>query len=96
MHLSASWQITADYRCSTCALLPWHALPGPATSTSRASMQGSQLIRVDVDLENGGALSLNPDFLVDFGAEPEGPALAHETRYPGGARCTGARLRGSA
>lgn len=49
-------------------------------------MQGSQLIRVDVDLENGGALSLNPDFLVDFGAEPEGPALAHETRYPGGAR----------
>lgn len=24
--------------------------------------------------------TLNPDFYVDFGAEPDGPVLAHETR----------------
>lgn len=45
--------------------------------------KGSQLFLVDVDVERGG-LSLNPNFIVDFGALPEGPALAHETRYPGG------------
>eukprot|EP00897_Mesotaenium_endlicherianum_P005601 jgi/Mesen1/5069/ME000252S04188 len=45
--------------------------------------KGSQLFLVDVDTDKGG-LSLNPDFLVDFGALPDGPALAHETRYPGG------------
>ena len=44
--------------------------------------KGSQLLRVDVGA--GGQLALNPDFLVDFGAEPGGPALAHECRYPGG------------
>ena len=37
-----------------------------------------------MDTEGGGGLSLNPDFFVDFGEEPGGPALAHETRYPGG------------
>ncbi|KAI3436518.1 hypothetical protein D9Q98_005935 [Chlorella vulgaris] len=46
--------------------------------------KGSQMLLVDVDLDNGGKMSLNTSFLVDFGAEPEGPALAHETRYPGG------------
>lgn len=30
------------------------------------------------------ALSLGSDFVVDFGAEPGGPVLAHECRYPGG------------
>lgn len=38
---------------------------------------------IDVDTENGG-LTLNKDFLVDFGKEPGGPVLAHEIRYPGG------------
>lgn len=38
---------------------------------------------LDVDTEKGG-LSLNQKFHVDFGAEPEGPALAHQVRYPGG------------
>jgi outer membrane receptor for Fe3+-dicitrate len=52
-------------------------------------VQGSQLVRVDVDLDNGGKLSLNQDFLVDFGAEPDGPVLAHETRYPGERRSAG-------
>ena len=41
------------------------------------------LLQIDVDGENGG-LALNENFMVDFGAEPEGPVLAHEIRYPGG------------
>lgn len=45
--------------------------------------KGSYLLRINVDTENGG-LSLDPDFFVDFGAEPDGPVLAHEVRYPGG------------
>ena len=40
---------------------------------------GSQLLRVDVDIVNGG-LTLDEDFLVDFGGEPGGPVLAHEVR----------------
>ena len=44
---------------------------------------GSYLLQVDCDTEKGG-LSLNENFLVDFGKEPEGPARAHEMRYPGG------------
>ncbi|XP_045103873.1 selenium-binding protein 2-like isoform X6 [Portunus trituberculatus] len=45
--------------------------------------KGSVMLQIDVDTVNGG-LALNPNFLVDFGKEPEGPALAHEIRYPGG------------
>eukprot|EP00879_Flechtneria_rotunda_P003852 GHRR01004092.1.p1 GENE.GHRR01004092.1~~GHRR01004092.1.p1 ORF type:complete len:424 (+),score=154.35 GHRR01004092.1:332-1603(+) len=45
--------------------------------------KGSQLVLVNVDMDNG-KLSLNQDFMVDFGAEPDGPVLAHECRYPGG------------
>lgn len=44
---------------------------------------GSYLLQLDCDTERGG-LSLNEDFLVDFGAEPSGPARAHEIRFPGG------------
>ena len=44
---------------------------------------GSFLLRVDVDTEKGG-LTLNEEFAVNFGDEPDGPALAHEIRYPGG------------
>ncbi|XP_066465088.1 methanethiol oxidase-like [Eleutherodactylus coqui] len=44
---------------------------------------GSVMLQIDVDTHNGG-LKLNPDFMVDFGKEPHGPALAHECRYPGG------------
>ncbi len=44
---------------------------------------GSQLIQIDVDTDEGG-LTLNDKFLVDFAEEPDGPALAHEMRYPGG------------
>ncbi|XP_055296101.1 methanethiol oxidase [Sitodiplosis mosellana] len=45
--------------------------------------KGGHVVLIDVDTEEGG-LTLNPDFFVDFGAEPNGPALPHEIRYPGG------------
>ena len=45
--------------------------------------KGSHMLQIDVDTENRG-LSLNPDFFVDFGSEPDGPSLAHDMRYPGG------------
>lgn len=43
---------------------------------------GGYVVMIDVDNEKGG-LELNPDFFVDFGAEPNGPMLPHEIRYPG-------------
>lgn len=45
--------------------------------------KGSYLLQLDVDTENGG-MTINHDFYIDFGAEPDGPVLAHEMRYPGG------------
>ncbi|XP_078390182.1 methanethiol oxidase [Cetorhinus maximus] len=45
--------------------------------------EGSAMLQIDVDSERGG-LTVNENFLVDFGKEPDGPALAHEVRYPGG------------
>lgn len=45
--------------------------------------QGSYLVQIDCDTEQGG-LSLNERFFVDFGREPDGPARAHEMRFPGG------------
>lgn len=47
------------------------------------AQQGSHLLQIDCDTEKGG-LSINERFYVDFGAEPDGPARAHEIRYPGG------------
>ncbi|REJ89277.1 MAG: selenium-binding protein [Planctomycetota bacterium] len=45
--------------------------------------RGSWLLQLDCDTANGG-LTLNEDFFVDFGKEPDGPARAHEMRFPGG------------
>ncbi|KAF3662924.1 Selenium-binding protein 1 [Capsicum annuum] len=45
--------------------------------------KGGHMLQIDVDTEKGG-LAVNPNFFVDFGAEPDGPSLAHEMRYPGG------------
>ncbi|XP_020091394.1 selenium-binding protein 1-like [Ananas comosus] len=45
--------------------------------------KGSHMLQIDVNTEKGG-LSVNPNFFVDFGSEPDGPSLAHEMRYPGG------------
>lgn len=44
---------------------------------------GSLLLKVNCDPEQGG-MQIDEDFMVDFGNEPEGPARAHEMRYPGG------------
>jgi selenium-binding protein 1 len=43
---------------------------------------GSTLLQIDCD--PAGGMKLNEDFFVDFGAEPGGPARAHEMRFPGG------------
>lgn len=45
--------------------------------------KGSHMLQIDVNTEIGG-LAINPEFYVDFAAEPDGPSLAHEMRYPGG------------
>lgn len=47
------------------------------------TQKGGQLLQVDVNPQTG-AITLNTNFVVDFGAEPYGPALAHEMRLPGG------------
>ena len=44
---------------------------------------GSFMVQIDCDPEKGG-MTLNDDFFVDFGAEPDGPARAHEMRFPAG------------
>jgi len=43
---------------------------------------GSFLMQIDCDPQGG--MKINERFFVDFGREPEGPARAHEMRYPGG------------
>jgi len=45
--------------------------------------QGSVMLNADVDPRKG-TMSLDRDFLVDFGDLPEGPARAHEIRWPDG------------
>nr|XP_060614062.1 methanethiol oxidase-like [Anolis sagrei ordinatus] len=45
--------------------------------------EGSTMVQLDVDTKKGG-LRVNPEFMVDFGHEPCGPARAKEMRYPGG------------
>jgi selenium-binding protein 1 len=43
---------------------------------------GSVLLQLDCAADGG--LTLNQNFCVDFGKEPEGPVRAHEIRFPGG------------
>ncbi|MGI9356311.1 MAG: selenium-binding family protein [Rhizobiaceae bacterium] len=45
--------------------------------------KGGQMFMIDCDTVKGG-MTINPDFVVDFGKEPNGPSRAHEMRYPGG------------
>ena len=45
--------------------------------------KGGQMYMIDCNTESGG-MSINPDFVVDFGQEPNGPSRCHEMRYPGG------------
>lgn len=44
---------------------------------------GSYMLQIDCDTDKGG-LTVNDRFFVDFGKEPEGPARAHEVRFPYG------------
>lgn len=48
----------------------------------KLSKEGAVMLQVDVS--PSGGLSINEEFLVDFGGIPGGPYLAHEMRYPGG------------
>jgi selenium-binding protein 1 len=45
--------------------------------------EGSYMLALDCDPEKGG-MKLNERFGVDFGKEPDGPARAHEIRFPQG------------
>ncbi|MGF1581286.1 MAG: selenium-binding family protein [Gemmataceae bacterium] len=45
--------------------------------------KGSYMLLVNCDTEKGG-MTLNKDFYVDFGQEPDGPVRAHEIRFPYG------------
>jgi selenium-binding protein 1 len=45
--------------------------------------EGSYLLQIDCDTVKGG-MTLNNRFHVDFGKEPDGPARAHEIRFPAG------------
>ncbi|XP_012942235.1 methanethiol oxidase [Aplysia californica] len=45
--------------------------------------RGGWMLQIDVDTDKGG-LTLNKNFMIDFGEEPYGPVLGHEIRYPGG------------
>lgn len=49
----------------------------------KESEQGSVMLKADVDPRNG-RLELDEDFLVDWGECPDGPARAHEIRWPDG------------
>lgn len=44
---------------------------------------GSYLLQVDCDTDGGG-MKVNDRLFVDFGKEPDGPARAHEIRFPHG------------
>uniref|UniRef100_A0A914KHM6 Methanethiol oxidase n=1 Tax=Meloidogyne incognita TaxID=6306 RepID=A0A914KHM6_MELIC len=49
--------------------------------------EGSTMLQLDVDIDNGGGLCVNKEFRIDFDKSeylPNGPYLAHEMRYPGG------------
>ena len=47
----------------------------------KSSRRGSVMIMLDVTSEG---MKVNPNFLVDFGQEPDGAIRAHEMRYRGG------------
>ncbi len=45
--------------------------------------KGSYMMQIQCDTTKGG-MTLNRRFYVDFGKEPDGPARAHEIRFPNG------------
>lgn len=57
---------------------PWDNQFYPQMKTA-----GSYLMQIDCDTDQGG-MTVNDKFFVDYGKEPNGPARAHEIRFPGG------------
>ncbi|CAF0796236.1 unnamed protein product [Didymodactylos carnosus] len=45
---------------------------------------GSYLARINCNTTESGGMELDEDFFINFKNEPNGPARAHEVRYPGG------------
>lgn len=75
-------QLSLDGRrlyVSSCLYSAWDKEVYPESINS-----GGYIVQIDVDIDNGGGLKLNDNFLVHFGDEPYGPTLPHEIRYPGG------------
>ncbi len=44
---------------------------------------GSYLVKIDIDTVHGG-MTLDENFVIDFGNEPDGPSRAHEIRFATG------------
>lgn len=77
-----------NFYCRAEKLRTAKAAPFTSTTSTHSHFsspfrEGSVILQIDVDNQKGG-LTVNKKFLVDFGKEPDGPALAHEIRYPGG------------
>ena len=49
----------------------------------KMKQNGGEMLIIDCDIVKGG-MQIRENFIIDFGKEPNGPARAHETRYPGG------------
>lgn len=47
---------------------------------------GGHVVMIDVNADAGG-LTLNPDFFVDFGKEPNGPTLPHGNEFNSNKNC---------
>ena len=81
--LSDSLSVATNRKDNTSLLQKNSIQPRVNVNLSPLNRKGAMLLQIDVDTVNGG-LTLNRDFCVDFGEEPDGPCLAHEVRYPGG------------
>lgn len=69
------------FRCSCLCMITFSVAAIILCDSNHSCLfrNGSVLLKLDVDTVSGG-LKLDPDFLVDFGKEPDGPVLAHECR----------------
>ncbi|CAJ0567582.1 unnamed protein product, partial [Mesorhabditis spiculigera] len=63
--------------------MPYKSRPWDRQFHPKLLEEGAYMVQIDVDPVNGG-MTLNENFLVDFGKVEGGPYRAHEMRYPGG------------
>lgn len=71
-------QLSLDGRrlyVSSSLFSPWDKQFYPETI-----IHGSTMVKLNIDVNSGG-MSLDKDFLVDFGTVADGPLLAHEMRF---------------